>query len=132
MERIALKNAAVALLGSLADEHPLGHQDKKANRYVLTRKDGTTLEIMFQKDEGAPPNLWTEDRFLRPLVGGSINCETSSAALLYSEVGPNGKLRYGRHSALETMPALGMADLIYATPCDLQELGRILDQLVDG
>ncbi len=132
MRRKTLQDAAVALLESLAVAHPMGHQEKKANRYVLERKDGTTLEIMFEKNEESPPNIWTEDRFLRPFIGSSINCKPSPAALLYAKIGAGGKLLYGRHSSLRNMPRLGMADLIYATPRNLQELGRILDQLMDG
>jgi hypothetical protein len=132
MERIAFKKAAVALLGSLADTHPLGHQGVKANRYILKRKDGTSLEVMFQKDKDAPPNIWAEERFLSSFLGGSIPCGRSPAASLYSKIGADGKPQYGRHSALEKMPGLGLADLICVAPRNLQELGRILDQLVDG
>lgn len=38
-------------------------------------------------------------------------------------------MNYGRHSALEKMPELGRADLVYFAPKDFTELGVILDYL---
>jgi hypothetical protein len=48
---------------------------------------------------------------------------------LYKTHGRDGKLNYGRHSALEKMPELGGADLVYFAPKDFTELGIILDYL---
>ena len=41
-----------------------------------------------------------------------------------------GNLLYGRHSALEHTPHLGVADLVCFAPDTFQEVGEIIDQLL--
>jgi hypothetical protein len=43
--------------------------------------------------------------------------------------GKSGELNYGRHSALEKMPQLGEADLVYLKPKSLAEVGQIIDAM---
>jgi len=69
VDRTTLKAAAVALLDSLATEHPLGHQESKARRYTLQAPGGTPLEIMFEQDEDSSANLWAHATAAGALVG---------------------------------------------------------------
>ena len=130
MNRNRLKAAAEGLLDALALPHPLGHQASKANRYNLPTRSSVHIELMMEKDKGAPLNIWVEERHAIAFVGGTIPHRQSPASKLWTSVGKNGKPNYGRHSALENMPALGNADLICLAPRNLEELGRILDHLV--
>lgn len=127
LDRDTLKLAAVALLDSLADPHPLGHQESKARRYVLTAPGGTALELMFEQDPDSRPNLWMLAK-AGALSGSYPPHRLFPAASLRTKRGKDGKLLYGRHSALERMPQLGDADLVCFIPTNLQELGAVLDR----
>jgi len=124
-DRALIKAAAVALLDTLGQPHPLGHQVSKARRYVLSVSCGATLEVMFEQNPESPPNLWVLASAAAGLTG-----KLSPAAKLRSATGRDGQPNYGRHSALEKMPQLGEADLICLAPTSLAELGEILDQLL--
>jgi len=58
LSKAELKAEVVAQLDALAGPHPLGHQAAYANRYVYTLACGTRSEIMFEKGDRSPPNLW--------------------------------------------------------------------------
>ena len=100
LDRTTLKAAAVALLDSLATEHPLGHQESKARRYILEAPGGTPLEIMFEQDEDSSANLWAHATAAGALVGRG---NSKPASDLWTKTGKNGPL-YGRHSSLRPMP----------------------------
>lgn len=124
-DRALIKAAATALLDTLGETHPLGHQASKARRYVLSVPGGTPLEVMFEQNPESPPNLWVLATAAAGLTG-----KPSPAAKLRSEIGKDGQPNYGRHSALEKMPQLGEADLLCLAPSSLAELGEILDHLL--
>lgn len=126
LEKETLKAAAVALLDSLGEEHPQGHQTRKARRYVLCAPGGTPLEVMFEQDPDSSANLWVHAKAAGPLAASGV---AMSASALRSRTGKNGEPLYGRHSALEKMPQLGEADLIRFPLTGLKELGAVLDQL---
>ena len=128
-DRRFLKGAIRGLLDAAAEEHPLRHQPCKAARYVFASRDGTSVEIMFQKDEYSPPNIWCHAGAAGAALIAEQNPERSPASDLWMERGKDGKLRYGRHSALENMLQLGGADSVCFTPKTLAEVGRISDRL---
>lgn len=124
-DRATIKLAAVALLDTFGEQHPLKHQDSKARRYILAAPGGAALEVMFEQNPESPPNLWVHAK-----AAGRLRGKPSPAAKLRTKRGKGGELLYGRHSALEKMPQLGDADLICLAPTSLAELGEILDQLL--
>lgn len=128
-DRQFLKTAAIGLLGAIAMEHPLGHQHSKATRFILTSRRGVDIEIMFEKDDRRPPNLWCLEKAAGTALIGKLQPTLSPARLLRTSIGPDGKLRYGRHSSLERMEQLGDADLACFTLRSLTELGEIIDRL---
>lgn len=130
IDRSHLKNAIAAMLDSLAVEHPLGHQDAYARRYILTTRSGKRVEVMFEQSPKTPANLWIEGRIAGSLATGCIKQRPSPASSLYIPPGKSGALQYGRHSALEKMPALGTGDLICLQPETLAEAGEIIDRLL--
>lgn len=130
LDRSILKNAAIALLDALATEHRLKHQPSKANRYVLSAPGGRSLEIMVEKNEESPLNIWILDEIAGALPVSGIKCTPSPKSKLRTTRDGNGKLRYGRHSALEKMDQLGEADLLCLAPETLEQVGRIIDALL--
>ncbi|WP_374254193.1 hypothetical protein [Xanthobacter sp.] len=128
IERSTLKSVAERALDLLAEEHPLGHQASKARRYVLRTRSGT-MELMVERNPEAPTNIWMLQDRAAGLIGKSLTPSFSPAGKLYKVHGSDGKMNYGRHSALEKMPELGRADLVYFAPKDFTELGVILDYL---
>ncbi|MGN6306795.1 MAG: hypothetical protein ACTHNH_18390 [Mesorhizobium sp.] len=118
-------------MDALAAPHPLGHQQSKANRYVLPTRGGSHIELMLEKNEGVPLNIWVEKRHATKFMGGTIPCRESPASGLWASMGKNGNPNYGRHSALEHMSALSNADLLCLAPRNLEELGKMLDHLVE-
>lgn len=129
ISRDQLKQAVAALLDSLALEHPLGHQDSKAARYVLTTSGGAQIELMFEKNAQVPANLWCVDKAVARLPGGLAGTH-SLASGLHAHKNAKGQTLYGRHSSLENMPQLGRADLIRFRLENLSDAGVILDHLL--
>lgn len=129
IDRSHLKTAIAAMLDALAVEHPLGHQDAYARRYVLTARSGQRLEVMFEQSQKTPANLWIKKSLAGALTTTGIKQRRSHASALYATPGKNGAPQYGRHSALEKMPDLGKADLICLQPETLAEAGEIIDWL---
>jgi hypothetical protein len=127
--RKSLKDAVVLRLDKLNHGHSLGHQDKLANRYVLRSNDGMRVELMFEKDDSVPANLWVLRAFVEDLLDGSLPFEESPKSKLRQAVGANGELQYGRHSALEKMMQLGNADLVCFALRDMADLDRVLAAL---
>lgn len=128
-DRQLLKDGAVGLLTAIAEEHPLGHQPGKAARFVLTSRHGVKVEIMFEKDEESPPNLWCLEKAAGPALIARLKPKPSPASKLRTSRGANGKFRYGRHSSLERMDQLGEADLVCFAPEFFAEIGEIIDRL---
>ncbi|NBB16282.1 hypothetical protein GVN21_13025 [Caulobacter sp. SLTY] len=128
LERTTLKRAAVSMLDAVALEHPAGHQQGKAARYILQAASGREIEVMLEKDDASSANLWMTIEAAGALVGGSIAQDRSPASTLFSEIGKDGMPSYGRHSGLKRMPQLARADLVRFVPRNLEELGRIIDQ----
>lgn len=128
-DRQFIKDAAVGLLGAIAMEHRLGHQPSKAARFVLTSRHGADVEIMFEKNEHSPPNLWCLEKAAGAALIAKLQPRSSPARLLRTTLGPDGRPQYGRHSSLEKMDQLGEADLVRFAPRSLAELGVIIDRL---
>ncbi|MER8725242.1 hypothetical protein [Mesorhizobium sp. M1027] len=130
VDRTYLKSAIAAMLDVLAIEHPLGHQEAYVRRYILTTPSGKRIELMFEQSAKTPANIWLEASVAGSLLRSWTKHRLSPASQLYAKPGKNGDPQYGRHSALETMPALGTADLICMQPKTLAEAGAILDHLL--
>lgn len=130
MDRTHLKSAIAAMLEVLATEHPLGHQEAYARRYTLITHAGKRIELMFERGPKAPANIWVDAAVAGSLTAGGIKHRLAPASVLYAKPGKSGDPQYGRHSALEMMPALGRADLICMQPETLAEAGAILDHLM--
>jgi hypothetical protein len=128
-DRQFIKDAAVGLLGAVAKEHPLGHQPSKAARFVLTSRSGVDVEIMFEKNDRSPQNLWCLEKAAGAALIAKLQPRPSPARLLRTTLGPDGKPQYGRHSSLERMDQLGEADLVCFAPQSLAALGEIIDRL---
>jgi hypothetical protein len=128
-DRQFIKDAAAALLGAIAQEHPLGHQSSKAARFVLTSRHGVNVEVMFEKNDGSPPNLWCLEKAAGAALIARLRPRLSQARLLRTSLGPDGKPQYGRHSSLERMAQLGDANLVCFAPQSLAEFGEIIDRL---
>ena len=129
MSREALKTAILARLSAVAREHPMGHQTTYAARFILPAQNGASVELMFQKGDNSPANLWVERERVLPLIGGPIKHTHSEAVTLYSKTNGKGEKLYGRHSALEKMPKLGKADLICFALTSVGELDTVLATL---
>lgn len=130
IEREQLKHSVTALLDSLAAEHPLGHQDSKAARYVLTTPTGAKLEIMFEKNAKSPANLWVLEKAAKGLAPSALRFTRSPSSSLRAKANAQGAILYCRHSALENMPQLGDADLYRFPIASLTDAGIILDHLL--
>ena len=63
------------------------------------------------------------------LGGMPLEHKISPASELYQKKGKNGKLLYGRHSGLKSIPQLSDADLVCFALQDMGNLVRILDTL---
>jgi hypothetical protein len=131
LDRPTFKRVIAAMFDSIAEEHPRGHQNVYACRYLLRGSAGRDLEIMFESaPEKTPANIWVLSSVAAPLVRSGVAHKSSPASKLRTTLGKDGKPNYGRHSALETMPQLGDADLVYFSPVTLEEVGRIVDALL--
>ena len=128
-QRALLKRAALGLLDAVAEEHPLGLQTSKAARFIMVSDDGARVEIMFEKHDDSPPNLWCLERAAGPSIIAARDPRRSPASGLWTKRGKDGELLYGRHSALKEMPQLGEADLVCFTPETVAEIGQIIDRL---
>lgn len=130
VDRTHLKSAIAVMLDVLAAKHPLGHQEAYARRYILTTRSGKRIELLFEQSPKTPANIWLDASVAGSLPRSGTKHRLSPASALYAKRGKNGDPQYGRHSALETMPALGKADLICMEPETLAEAGVILDYLL--
>lgn len=126
LSRAALKGAILDRLDSLGREHPLGHQGAYANRYTLRSDHGAPIEVMFEKGEKSPANLWVRADQAGALQGGPIPLRHSPAATLYQKPSKDGGRSYGRHSALEPMPLLGQADLLCVALRSVNDLVAVI------
>lgn len=127
--RAELKSAIIDRLNAVCQEHPMGHQGAYANRYIFKGENGTTTEILFEKSDRTPANLWVLETLLAPAANAGVTWTSSPASKLYQSPGANGKMKYGRHSALEKMDILGKADLGRVNLTSVEQLDRILDAL---
>lgn len=112
LARDALKAAILQRLAELAVEHPSGHQDKLAARFILRSRGGEAIELMFEMGPATPANLWIHRKFAGPLLASDIEQRESPARILYAVTNGNGKKVYGRHTALLAMRQLADADLV--------------------
>jgi len=128
-DRTFLKRAILALLDAVAREQSPGHQDSKAGRYVLASRDGSSVEIMFEKNHDAPPNIWCLERAAGKVLVAELAPKLSPKAKLWTKAGKHGEALYGRHSGLRMMPQLGDADLVCFSPDSLAQVGQIIDRL---
>jgi hypothetical protein len=129
ISRTLLKRAILSLLDGVAQEQSPGHQDSKAARYRLTSEHGAEIEIMFEKNDTAPPNLWCLECAAGAALIAGHDARLSRAADLWAKRGRNGEPLYGRHSGLRVMAQLGEADLVCLTPSSLAQVGQIIDRL---
>lgn len=132
LSRAALKGAILACLDSLGSRHALGHQGAYASRYTLRSDHGATIEVMFEKGEKSPANLWVRADQASALEGGPIPLRRSPAATLYQKPSKTGGRSYGRHSALEPMPLLGRADLLCLALRSVEDLDRVMAVLMQA
>jgi hypothetical protein len=131
IDRGQLKAGIAAMLDGLAIEHPLGHQDAYARRYLMKTKNGASLELMYEQAAKTPANIWVLASHAKAKPASKIKQTASPVTKLYAKIGKRGKPVYGRHSALEKMPVLGMAELVCLRPETLAEAGEILDHLLE-
>lgn len=130
IDRDQIKQSVVVLLDLLAAEHPLGHQDSKAARYLLTTPAGAKIEILFEKNVKSPANLWVLEKAAKGLLSSPLRFKRSPAKTLRTTKNSKGATLYGRHSALEKMPQLGDADLFRFPVETLTDVGTVLDHLL--
>ena len=126
MSRDTLKSAVVKRLAEVAVEHPAGHQDKLAARFLLRTPDGERVELMFEKGPATPANLWVCERFVRNLDSTMVSQRLSPASVLYKSKEADGKKIYGRHAGLRPMPQLSDADLVCFQLEDMDDLEKVL------
>ena len=129
-----LKREIISRLDRVAHEHPMGHQRRYANRYVLLSSAGLRVELMFQKDEKTPAYLWVKKQFVEELLynesmNNNLIYKESLSSDLYNVVSNTGKLQYGRHSALSSMPQLVDADLVRFKLRNTSDFERIIETL---
>lgn len=127
--RAQLKSAIIERLNAVCQDHPMGHQGSKAARYIFKGENGTTVEIMFEKNEGTLANLWVKEAFVSTILDGDIDYTRKPASELYQKTGKNGEKLYGRHYSMEKMPQIGQADLVRFNLTSIHQLDRILDAL---
>lgn len=130
LARPQLKRALVNRLDSIAEMHPLGHQDAYANRYKMRSAHDVPVELMFEKDPDTEPHLWVLAQ-VGAIPEGAIPSKFYLKADLYTVPARNGGMQYGRHSALEKMAMLGRADLVRFTLRSIADLDHILAVLQD-
>ena len=130
--RAALKRAILARLDNLGREHPLGHQGAYANRYTLRSDHGEPVEVLFEKGDRTPANLWVRADQARVLENGPVPVRQSPVAILYQKPAKDGGRSYGRHSALEPMPLLGRADLLCFALRSVEDLDQVIAVLMQA
>jgi len=132
LARGALKRDILSRLDGLGREHSLGHQGAYASRYSLRSNNGAPVEVLFEKGDKSPANLWVLASQAASLEDGSIPVRRSAAADLYRKPSKNGGHSYGRHSALEPMPILGRADLLCFALRSVDDLDRVIAVLMQA
>ena len=126
MSRDTLKAAVMQRLTAVAVEHPSGHQNKLAARFIFRATDGERIELMFEKGPTSPPNLWLCERFVQSVDITTISQRRSPGSALYKLKGADGKKIYGRHAGLRPMPQLSDADLVCFQLEDMDDLEKVL------
>jgi hypothetical protein len=128
--RRALKGDCLALLDSVAVEHPTGHQSKLAARYVIVSQSGERIGVMFEKHESVPAQLWIAHRYAKDLSDGATCVREYKAEELYRSSEADAEPTYRRHAALKSMRDLANVDLLRFTVEYRAELERIVSHLV--
>lgn len=95
----------------------------------MRSSDGALVELVFEKGDESPANLWIKQDFVLDLLDGHIPFTLSPASKLYQTVGKTGEKQYGRHSAIEEMMQLGKADLVCFALRKMADLDEILAKL---
>ena len=124
----AIKKWAVERLDREATTHRSGHQEVHARRYVLPRPGSVGVEVMIVV-KGNNLQLWCEAVALDRLTGLGLGGTFRPGSETYSKRGPNGSVRYGRHSALKTMGRLHRGDAWRFVPQTVGEVDRLIDAL---
>lgn len=127
--RRSLKDDCLALLESMAVEHPAGHQSKLAARYIIISQSGERIGLMFEKHESAPAQVWVSHHYAKGLLDAAIPVSEYRAAELYRSVDPDTEPAYGRHAALKSMRGLANVDLLRFTVENSAQLERIVSHL---
>lgn len=127
--RAALKRACLDRLDAVAKEHPAGHQDKLAARYVLHSPGGDRISLMFEKHHSTPACLWIEHRFAQALLHLGIPCLEYPVTELYPH-GEGTRRRYGRHAALKAMRDLANTHLVRFEIGNIGEMELLLRGLM--
>lgn len=131
--RSELKAACLAILDEQAIEHPLGHQGVHAVRYLLRCDGGDRAELMFEKGDRTPANLWVAERRIHAFAtSAGIPFRQSPASSLFVRTDAKGRAVYGRHAALRPMRELAHADLLCFCIEDAGQLTAILTHLAES
>lgn len=126
--RAELKAACLALLDTVAMEHPAGH-GKLAARYILRSQNDDRIELMFERDAKSRANLWLARDRAGDLLNTGIEFRAYPASDLYQATEPGGKTSYGRHAALRSMRDLANADLVRFTIERAEQMEALLANL---
>jgi len=124
--RMQLKKSIMDLLDKVGREHASGHQGAYANRYVVSGAGGRPIEVMFEKGERVPANIWCPAGVAKLVP--DVPAKDSPKALLWQV--KKGEKRYGRHSGLKSMPQLFEADLVKFQPETLEQARKVIDALL--
>ena len=127
--RGGLKVACLALLDTVAIEHPAGHTGSVA-RYLLRSNDDDRIELMFEKGPKSRANLWLTRALVGDLLSAGIEFRLYPASDLYKPTEAGGEPSYGRHTALKKMRDLANADLVRFTIYRVEEVQKILREVV--
>jgi hypothetical protein len=124
--RMQLKKSILDLLDKVGREHPSGHQGAYANRYVVSAAGGRPVEVMFEKSERVPANIWCPAGVAK-LVSDVPVKESLKVSLWQLK---KGERQYGRHSGLRAMPQLAEADLVKFQPETVAQARKVVDAVL--
>lgn len=124
--RMQLKKSIIGLLDGVGREHPSGHQGAYANRYVVSAAGGRPVEVMFEKSERVPANIWCPAGVAKLVPDVPMKMSLKASLWQFK----NGEKQYGRHSGLRAMPQLAEADLVKFQPETLEQARKVIDAIL--
>ncbi|RVC79880.1 hypothetical protein EN745_14670 [Mesorhizobium sp. M4A.F.Ca.ET.022.05.2.1] len=127
----ALKAHCQSRLDREAAEHPSGHQNVHARRYLLPRKGRSPIEAAIIVKPDSKLQIWCEADGVDLSRVSGLQPEKRLGSETYSTVGASGNVLYGRHSALKTFDRLHRGDALRFVPETIGEVDRILDMLAN-